>query len=165
MAKFVFILFSAFVFSASAKNLSSHVHGLVRLEMAYEKNELLIMLSSPAESFLGFEYKAKTKKELELLTQVKKDWKKDIIKLFGEKTLNDCKISSTNWEQKFSGERHSSIHAEAYIKCKKLLAGRNLEVTLKRHYNNIETINLQLIRNDGTVDSRKVSEELFTIKL
>ena len=60
MAKFVFILFSALFFQHQQKK-SSHVHGLVRLKM-YEKNELLIMLSSPAE-VLGFEYRAKTKKE------------------------------------------------------------------------------------------------------
>ena len=85
MAKLLILFFLGIVFSASAKNLSSHVHGLVRLEIAYEKNELLIMLSSPAESFLGFEYKAKTKKELELLTQVKKEWKKTSLSFLERK--------------------------------------------------------------------------------
>ena len=49
------------------KNLSAHVHGSVHLDIATDKNQLLVMLKSPSESFLGFEYKAKSKKEKALV--------------------------------------------------------------------------------------------------
>ena len=148
-----------------AKNLNAHVHGVVNLDVAYEKNELLIMLQSPSESFLGFEYKPKTNDELKKLNSIKNTWNTKVLSLLGKDVLKDCKISKSTLEQKFSGENHSTIFAESYINCKKPLAGRNLEVRLKESYNKIQSVKLQLIRNDGTVVSEEYSKKLFNVKL
>jgi len=60
---FVFLSFFVFSTNAFSKNLGAHVHGHVSIDMAVDKNELLVMLNSPADNFLGFEYKAKSEKE------------------------------------------------------------------------------------------------------
>ena len=75
-----------FIFSISniyAKGLGAHVHGSVRLDIAVEKNQLLVLLNTPAESFLGFEYKAKTKKEKDLVKKVKNEWEKNLLSYLG----------------------------------------------------------------------------------
>lgn len=159
------ILSLLFTSQLYAKNLEAHVHGSVHLDIASEKNELLIMLKSPSESFLGFEHKAKTKEEISKLNSVKTQWSKELINFIGPNVLKDCKISKSNWVQKFSGKNHSSIEAESYISCSKPLRGRTLEVSLKKQFKNIQKIHLQLIRDDGSVVSNKQTKETFKIKL
>jgi hypothetical protein len=147
------------------KSLSAHVHGLVGLDLAVDKNEFLIMLKSPSSSFLSFEYKARSKKEVKQLGIVKKEWEENIIKFLGEDALKDCKIKSYEWKQEFSGENHSEILAESYIMCKKKLAGRELSINLKEKYPNISVIHLQLLRNDGTAVSKRFKKNIIKIKL
>jgi hypothetical protein len=64
MRIFLAFLFLNLIISVNlyARDLSAHVHGDVFLDIATDKNQLLILLKTPSESFLGFEYKAKTSK-------------------------------------------------------------------------------------------------------
>ena len=148
-----------------AKDLGAHVHGAVSLDIATDKKQLLIMLNSPSDSFLGFEYQAKSKTEKELLEKVKSDWTKKIINYLGSQSLEGCNITKSNWKQKFNGKNHSSIEAEAYIKCESSLKGRILEISLKKNYNHIKEINVQLLRDDGSAVKQKQTKEIFHIKL
>ena len=98
-----------------AKSLGPHVHGSVHLDMATDKKQLLVMLKSPAESFLDFEYRPKTRKEKKLQEKVKSQWNQKLLNYLGPQTLKDCKITKSNWKQEFNGQTHSSIIAESYI--------------------------------------------------
>jgi len=146
-----------------AQNLSAHVHGSVHLDIATDKNQLLVMLKSPSESFVGFEYKAKTKKEKEKINKAKTEWTKNLLNYLG-KNLSDCKISSSTWKQKFEGKSHSTILAEAYIDCKKKVAGRELNISFSSNYPNIKAIHTQLLRENGSVINKKFAKD-FKIKL
>ena len=148
-----------------AKNLDAHVHGSVKLDIASDKNQLLVMMKSPSESFLGFEYEAKNKEDKALVEKVRNEWKIELIKYLGAQALNDCKITKSSWKQEFSGKRHSSIIAESYIQCDEKLSGRLLQVSFKKSYNNIHEVHLQLIREDGSVVSKEYKEDTFIIKI
>jgi len=161
-----FFLVSVLLFIASnVCALDAHVHGSVNLDIATDGNELLIMLKTPAESFLGFEYKAKSKSEMALVKKVKNQWKTGLIELIGGKALKDCKITKSSWEQVFNGKNHSSIVAESYIKCQKSVSNRTLQVSLKKEYSHIRKINIQLIRENGSVLNKKFSQAIFQITL
>lgn len=161
----LFVIQLLLVSNLWAKNLGAHTHGVVSLDMATEKNELLVMLNSPAESFLGFEYRPKTKLEKEKIKAAKDDWNKKILSFLGAKNLSDCKILNSSWKQEFGSKNHSSIIAESNIKCKKSLKGRSLKVSFKERYANIKKINLQLIREDGSVKSETYKKATFTVDL
>ena len=150
---------------AKAENLRPHVHGVVDLDIAAENNQILIMLKSPADSFLGFEYKAKTKKEKALVQSVRKTWKTELLNILGIKKDSGCKVSSSDWKQEFQGETHSEIIAESIVECPKSVASKTLSISLIKKYPKIETIHLQLISHDGKTTSKKMKDDIFKINL
>jgi hypothetical protein len=148
-----------------AKSLGAHVHGLVNLDIAIDNKQMLVMLKTPSESFLGFEYKAKTAKERLLVEQVKTDWNKNILHYLGKNNLKDCKVASSEWRQEFNGKYHSNIVAEAYIDCIKPLKKRPLSISFKQSYKNVLSIDLQLLREDGSVVNKTFNVEKIKINL
>ena len=167
MRFFLAFLFLKLLISVNlyAKNLSAHVHGDVHLDIATDKNQLLIMLKAPSESFLGFEYKAKTNKQKELVKQIKEEWDTNLFKNLGASSLKDCSVEKSAWKQQFSGENHSSILAESYVRCSRPLKDRFLEITFKKNYNRIKSIKLQLLREDGSVLSKRYIDSVFKINI
>jgi hypothetical protein len=140
MKKQILLLWTLLICSSLnlyAKSLGAHVHGLVNLDIAIDKKQMLVMLKTPSESFFGFEYKAKTTKEKLLVKQVKVDWTKNLLNYLGKDNLQDCKISSSEWVQKFNGKYHSNIIAEAYINCTNPLKSRSLSISFKQNYNDV----------------------------
>ena len=150
--------------SYAAEQLGAHVHGSVGLDMAAEGKQILIMLKSPADSFLGFEYKAKTKKEKALVKSVKATWMKNALSLVGGEALIGCTQGQSQWNLKLEGS-HSEITAEAYFNCNSNVAGRKLSVNLKEKYPRISTIHLQLLRSDGSALNKKIKSKKYIIKL
>lgn len=145
--------------------LGAHVHGLVNLDIAIDKNQMLVMLKTPSESFLGFEYKAKTAKEKAMVEHIKVDWNENLLNQLGREVLKDCRIASSDWRQKFNGKLHSNIIAEAYINCAKPLKKRLLSISFKESYKNIISIDLQLLREDGSVVNKTYKDKKIKINL
>ena len=163
--KTIITIFTLSFFPVSfAKNLTAHTHGSVHLDLATEKNRILVFLKSPSDSFLGFEYKAKTKREKMIVSKAKKEWTDNLLSYLDSTVLQDCKITKSKWEQKFEGKRHSNIVAEAYIDCQNKLVGRVLNINFHERYKKIKTIRLKLIRENGTVANKK-SRSAFKVKL
>jgi hypothetical protein len=160
----VFLIFFSPKLTLAKKNLSAHVHGVVSLDVASDKKQLLVMLNTPSESFLGFEYKARTKAEKDVVLQVKNEWIMGLISYLGTDVLKDCKVSKSKWEQHFESKVHSRIEAEAYIDCNNILAGRTLSITFSSKHKSINVIHLQLLRENGTVLSKKFNKD-FEVKL
>lgn len=154
-----------FSLKALGSSLDAHVHGYVNLDIAVDKKELLIMLKTPAESFLGFEYKAKTLKEKQKLEEVRKSWLKDLKVNLGEVALKNCTQKDSKWKQVFMGENHSQIEAEAYFSCKKLLSGKTLLISFKRDYKRIQKINLQVILDNGKIIAKEFSDDIIKIQI
>lgn len=149
----------------AAKNLGAHVHGSVGLDIAVEGNQILVMFNGPSESFLGFEYKPKTKEEKKKLEDLKVSLDKNLLKIIGTQQLGNCSQKIEKIEQFFQGEKHSEIRLEAYIKCKTDVKGKSLEVKLSQYYPNIRNIHIQLIREDGSVLNEESEKEQTIIKL
>jgi hypothetical protein len=156
------ILFSTNIYAA--KQLSAHMHGSLGLDIAADGKQVFIMLKSPTDSFLGFEYKAKTKKEKALIKNTKLTWVKNIKSLFQGNDFESCSQGQSKWELKYEGT-HSEIVAEAYLNCKDNVAGRSLNIRLKEKYPRIKTIHLQLLRSNGSALNKKIKSEIYNIKL
>lgn len=168
--KILRIVYAFFLLSLASKifsntSLPSHSHGSVHLDIGVEGKQFLVMLKSPAESFLGFEYSPKSEKEKQALQELKMSWNKNLLLLIEAIDFNDCKISNSKIEQDVESEGHSDISAEAIIICEKDVSGRSLSVELKKSYKRINTIFVQLIRADGTALNQKFDQSSFTLKL
>ena len=145
------------------KHLKAHVHGKVKLDITADKSDLLVEMESPAESFLGFEYRAKTPEEKALVAKVKEDWRGHAFRHFSP--LDDCKIVKSHWKQKFSGKRHSSIVAGIHIRCPESMKKRKLSVSLKKRYPSIDEIHLRLVGEGGLSRKKEFSTPEFQIPL
>ena len=154
-----------FITGTYAKSLDAHVHGDVYLDIATDNKQLLVMLKTPSETFLGFEYKAKTNKEKKLVKDTKEEWNNNLLNFLGKSISKSCNIDKSNWEQKFSGKNHSSILAESYISCSKPLKRLSIQVSFKSKYKRIKSIKVQLLRENGTTLSKKYSSNKFKINL
>ena len=146
----------------SHKHLSAHVHGEVKLDVSANKKDLLLEMESPAESFLGFEHKARNPKEKSLVAKVKENWTARLLSRF---SLEDCKVIQSHWQQKFSGKHHSAIHANAHVRCPKNLTGRKLEISLKKDYPTINAIHLRLVGDNNLNIKREFSTPVFKVTL
>lgn len=158
---FVLSLLSSLVHAE--ESLSAHVHGVVALDIAADSKEVLFIMKSPADSFLGFEHRPKTKKQMSKVRNVKKLWREDFNKLF--KGLEGCKRKTMKWNLKYTGKSHSDIEAQAHIICMKPVKNINLSILLMNYFPNIEAIQLQLIRANGEMVSKKVKSKRITLKL
>ncbi|MCP4915091.1 MAG: DUF2796 domain-containing protein [Oligoflexia bacterium] len=146
------------------KSLGKHVHGSIGLDIATDKKQILIMLKGPSDSFLGFEYKAKTKEEKEKLNKVKNLLTKKVTSLFG-KEIESCKAKSPQFKQTFQGKGHSEVQLETYVECPDSVKGKTMEVQLISKFPRMETIHVQLLREDGSVVSKKFKKSKFELKL
>ena len=144
------------------KNLPSHVHGKAELDISIEKNDLSVEIHTPAESFLGFEYRPRTAKEKATVVTAKIDWTKNFLKFFG---LTDCKVLKTHWRQEFTGKHHSAIFAGGYIRCPKPLQGRELTVSLKKYYPAIDKMRVRLVGTDNLSKQKDFTTPTFKLSL
>ena len=111
---FVFWLASTSIYSANASNnLGVHVHGLAFLQVAVEKNNVVIELQSPSINFLGFERQPKKKSEIDHSNRVESILKSaQIYKFIG----SNCNLIESNFElqtvssNKLPTESHDHSH-------------------------------------------------------
>jgi len=157
------LLVSILFFSYSYA-LDAHVHGVVNIDIAVEKNKLLLMVKSPADSLLGFEYSPRTKSEKDTMSKVKSLLTQYPQKLFKGEKLKSCTVSSSEWEHEFSGRNHSSIFSETYLKCNFKLVGTKLRLSIFELFSRVKLVNLQVL-SEKTNLSKKIKEKNFEIKL
>jgi len=78
----------------SHHNHEAHVHGYAQLSLAAENRKLLISITTPANSLVGFEHRAETPEERAKITVLKATLNNapNIISL----SKSDCKLTSVN---------------------------------------------------------------------
>lgn len=159
-----FILLCISLFSLMSYGLDAHVHGVVQVSIAVEEKQILLMLKSPAESLLGFEYRPRTKTEKEKITNLKMLLTKKVHTLFKSSKLESCKIASSDWKHSYSSSSHSSIYSETYLNCRSKLNGEKLEVTLFEMFPRVKVIHLKII-SDKNIVNKKITNKNNIITL
>lgn len=150
------------IFSQNVFALSAHVHGLASLDVATDKKQVLIMFKSPGFSVFGFGHAPKTQKDKMTFSKIKKSWTQN-EGIFGLKG-SSCKIKSSDLSVEFTGKNHSEVNAEVTLNCDKEVKGIELEIKLIKAWIGIKEIHFQLLREDGSVVSKKTKKD-FNIKL
>lgn len=159
------------------KSTAAHVHGTIKIEMAVEDKKINIDIDGPAESFVGFEYKAKSKAEKKAWANAENLWKKDLItKLFVLDKGLGCVVTKATFEQEVDEKHetknskgkqeagvHSDIEAKAEITCAKDMAGQVLIVAIKKHFPNIHKLAVELISTETKTIEIKSNEQLIKL--
>lgn len=163
MKKIILVIFGAISISTHAGEhaLGAHVHGVLKLEMAVEKNVADIDIDGPAESFIGFEHAPKSDKEKKLLNDTKVLWEKNIFELVAfDKKLN-CKITQSTLNQVMEEGSHSDIEAKAKITCVGNLAGSEVQIFLRKKFKNIKKLNVELLSTETkTIEITKAVQNI-----
>ncbi|MBY0415091.1 MAG: DUF2796 domain-containing protein [Bdellovibrionales bacterium] len=153
------------------KGLGAHEHGSIKLDLAASEKTLEIDLDGPAESFLGFEYLAKTVKDKKTFEDAKTLWTKDLLtKLFVLDKKLGCKVTEVKFEQVVDSDEdhkdehgkkeagvHSDIEATAKIVCAQNLMNQSLSVAVKKNFPHIKKLTIDLVATETkTFDAKAV---------
>lgn len=170
------LVLSSKVFAEGA--LHAHEHGSIVLETAVEGKVVTFSVDGPAESFLGFEYEAKSAKEKKVFADTKNLWTKKFFELVSFDKSLGCKLSEGTFEQEVEKEEHkdehkkddkkeegihSDIEASIKVTCAKDLKGAKILVNLKKHFKNIKKLKMDLVGNE--TKSIDINSDSFEVTL
>jgi hypothetical protein len=151
--------------AAKPVNYGPHVHGKLALDIAIEGQQLSIMVKSPADSIVGFEHEAKTPKDQEKMAAAKKRWTEDHKTLFMLSDSEACEDKKKEWKIKRTGPGHSEVEVEYLFHCPKPVAGQQLKIMIKKIYPKVDSINVQMIKDDGSVSDQSFKQQEFDLSL
>ncbi len=153
-----------FIFSVNAAehSLAAHEHGSLKLGMAVEKNIVNFEVDGPAESFIGFEYIAKTESEKKIFNSAKELWVKKFLSLVFFDPKIGCEVTAPKFNQVVEGA-HSDIEASATVKCKQDLKGQEVQILLRKNYTHIKKLVIEVVGTE--IKSYEILQPIQVIKI
>jgi hypothetical protein len=162
------VLFLGFTISNFANgethNHKAHVHGAAKLMLALEtETSGTIDLDCAADSIVGFEYEAKTKKDKSTRDQAFQKLRDHANSVVNFNQSLSCTVSATKVEmEKEEGNeaaaetthgQHSDVNASFSFSCKKPLNGSTLQVGLIALFPKLKSVSLQILSNTSQTES------------
>ncbi len=141
-------------------SLDAHVHGLSVINVVQEKNKVLFDIEMPGFDTVGFEYKAKSQKDKDLVKNAL-NMLKNPVNLFSIPSAANCKmsnISSTILEEK----NHTEFRAKYEYNCSNITEFSSITFNIFDSFKNSKDLELNVI---GTKSTTKHKINKFTKKL
>ncbi len=139
-------------------NLAAHQHGRVSLEMAIDGNRAVVEIRGPAESFLGFEHKPKTKAQKNQLAALEKKLRSEGLTYIGFAAQLNCKQSKHTVDWHFDHGEHADLKASYEFTCAEVIAKTSLTIALKKSFERIKTVDVAVLPSSGTAFAREVTK-------
>jgi hypothetical protein len=151
---------------AETHNHKAHVHGAAKLTLALEtETSGTIDLDCAADSIVGFEYEAKTKKDQNTRDQAfqkLRDHASSVL-IFNPElacTVTATKVEMEKEESKAEAPvaesmhgQHSDVNASFKFSCKKKLSGSTLQVGLIALFPKLKSVSLQILSDTTQTES------------
>ena len=141
-------------------SLDAHVHGLSIINVVQEKNKVLFDIEMPGFDTVGFEYKAKSQKDKDLVKNAL-NMLKNPVNLFSIPSAANCKMSnnsSTILEEK----NHTEFRAKYEYNCSNIIEFSSITFNIFDSFKNSKDLELNVI---GTKSTTKHKINKFTKKL
>ena len=141
-------------------SLDAHVHGLSVINVVQEKNKVLFDVEMPGFDTVGFEYKAKSQKDKDLVKNALNTLKNP-VNLFSIPSEANCKMSnnsSTILEEK----NHTEFRAKYEYYCSNITKFSSITFNIFDSFKNSKDLELNII---GTKSTTKHKINKFTKKL
>ena len=141
-------------------SLDAHVHGLSVINVVQEKNKVLFDIEMPGFDTVGFEYKAKSQKDKDLVKNALNTLKNP-VNLFSIPSAANCKMSnnsSTILEEK----NHTEFRAKYEYNCSNITEFSSITFNIFDSFKNSKDLELNVI---GTKSTTKHKINKFTKKL
>ena len=141
-------------------SLDAHVHGLSVINVVQEKNKVLFDIEMPGFDTVGFEYKAKSQKDKDLVKNAL-NMLKNPANLFSIPSAANCKMlnnSSTILEEK----NHTEFRAKYEYNCSNITEFSSITFNIFDSFKNSKDLELNVIGKKSTT-KHKINK--FTKKL
>ena len=141
-------------------SLDAHVHGISVINVVQEKNKVLFDVEMPGFDTVGFEYKAKSQKDKDLVKNAL-NMLKNPVNLFSIPSAANCKMSnnsSTILEEK----NHTEFRAKYEYNCSNITEFSSITFNIFDSFKNSKDLELNVI---GTKSTTKHKINKFTKKL
>ena len=141
-------------------SLDAHVHGLSVINVVQEKNKVLFDVEMPGFDTVGFEYKAKSQKDKDLVKNALNTLKNP-VNLFSIPSEANCKMSnnsSTILEEK----NHTEFRAKYEYNCSNITKFSSITFNIFDSFKNSKDLELNVIGRKSTT-KHKINK--FTKKL
>ena len=141
-------------------SLDSHVHGLSVINVVQENNKVLFDIEMPGFDTVGFEYKAKSQKDKNLVKNAL-NMLKNPVNLFSIPSAANCKMSnnsSTILEEK----NHTEFRAKYEYDCSNITEFSSITFNIFDSFKNSKDLELNVIGRKSTT-KHKINK--FTKKL
>ena len=160
---------------AETQNHKAHVHGTAKLILALETETTgTIDLDCAADSIIGFEYEAKTKKDQDTRDQAFQKLRDHAVSVVNFDPSLGCEIVATKAEmEKEEGKesvadktaasekahgQHSDVNASFNVKCKRPLSGSKVEIGLIALFPKLKTVSFQVLSSSSQTESTVKNE-------
>jgi len=129
------------------RELDSHEHGHVKMEIAIEKNKMNIAVEAPGESIVGFEHAAKTDAQKAAVAAAQKQLS-DPAAIFELPSQAGCTVESASAELHQHGG-HNEFEASYAFTCTDIEALKTVETKLFSLYPAIDEIDVDYVVPGG----------------
>jgi hypothetical protein len=146
--------------SPTYRDLDAHVHGVAQLNVAVDRDHLLIELDTPAMNLVGFEHPPETDEQRAAVDAARRTLK-DGDQLFAPNAEADCALMSAQVDLDLSassehghaqsethhhdGMVHNDAHAEYIFHCRRPAALRGVDIGLFDAFPRTERVRVQRI--------------------
>ncbi|MGZ3769826.1 MAG: ZrgA family zinc uptake protein [Bdellovibrio sp.] len=154
-------LFSSMVLAAREQGV--HVHGLGKVTMAFDGTKGKIEMEIPADSIFGFEYEAKSKKDIQTKQDALKKLEDKISEMIMFNSSLGCKISKDKFEV-HQEKNHSDVDAGFSVLCQKSPLGSSVSFNFQKYFPRFKKINVDVIV-DTVQKSTEVTKNGETLEL
>lgn len=152
----IFLMSLVSVIAQSAEKKSNHrhhgahQHGVVRLNIAFDGASGKIEIDAPAKDIIGFEYQAKTQKDIDKQKEEISKLETKIASMLVFSDLLKCEISKEKIEVVYEKENknHSDIEAVFSINCKKSPLNTELIFNIQTFFPDVHEVEVQVLVDD-----------------
>lgn len=158
----------ASVATSAAAAEKAHTHGVVRLDVAIDKELLTLQLDAPLEAVLGFEHTPTTPAETAAAQALLKLWQ-DFGKLFKPNDAAGCVVGESDvvLDPASGSRKHADAQVQFQFRCRQIAALNSVELLLFDHHPRIQRIEIQVAGSRGqhkAVMRRGVGSKRLAIK-
>ena len=141
-------------------SLDAHVHGLSIINVVQEKNKVLFDIEMPGFDTVGFEYKAKSQKDKDLVKNAL-NMLKNPVNLFSIPSAANCKILN-NSSKILEEKNHTEFRAKYEYNCSNITEFSSITFNIFDSFKNSKDLELNVIGRKSTT-KHKINK--FTKKL
>ena len=161
----------------------AHQHGHALVQIAVQGMELAVRIEAPAEAMFGFEHKPRSEKEAEIIHDVEKRLKTDLLTMVGVDGGLGChfeKLDVTHGLEEHASqpmapaadksgkksktEEHADLEVDAKGKCTQSPVGTKLKFAFIKEFKRIKKLKLEIISGEK-VKSQTITKATEEVQL